>query len=802
MRSQPGILVSENRMNAVDNDKIMKEDRNSIAPGNPAGTVLVESRGNPEELREKLDTLLDPSQNTGDTTEVWVVCGKESHLRVESFVRNGYPAIPVLQFPGKPGQEPGAGLSMLKKVRTPKIAYLPETAGPCIPQWETIAPEGLTALGTTVQYPRNTARVQQRKAGGWACTTGTAMDLLKSTASPEEWSLAQLVNKDIHPLRCRSFSFPTPSGGTFEGESGPEITTRSKVLAVIPHYKCEPWLARCLESMVRQTRPPDAVVVVDDGSNQPPLDIVKQFPAVTLLRTRENVGPYRIIQQVIQETAFDAYLFQDADDWSPLDRLQLLLEGAERSRAQLIGSQEMRVMCTSGAPHHIQPVCYPLDVNRALEEKAGHALLHPTSLVSRNLVMRAGGFATGLRFGGDTEFLYRAATLGRVVNIPAFGYFRRHRDHSLTTGPSSGLGSPARLELQAQLKEMYRENKQRRLKGLPPRSEPLRKAPPVALDHVYGPSVMTHTHGPKVDAYHVRRSPIRLKPAVPAFSELRIENTNLCGFQCFICPRERMTRDKGIMPVRHLELVMERVGNFSGRVDLHGFGEPLLDPGLTQKIALVSHRRPQAYVRIFSTLGLKMEPDTWHNLLAAGLDHLEISMYGWDPGSYRAIHGKDRFALAMENLDRLCRARTKGNYKTRLVMRKFPVHRQVKPADARKREEDIRSFYKTVEAMGVTIAPDRELHNYGNGRSFNPGNGRGCSISWGYRRRILQVTWDLRVVPCCFDFDATVTWGNLRDRSLAEIFGGEAYRTFIDAHMNQQLGGYPVCSACDGCRKG
>ena len=65
--------------------------------------------------------------------------------------------------------------------------------------------------------------------------------------------------------------------------------------------------------------------MIDDASDEPPLEIVARLPHVTLLHADRNVGPYRLVQQVIEETDYDAYLFQDADDWSAPDRLEQLL---------------------------------------------------------------------------------------------------------------------------------------------------------------------------------------------------------------------------------------------------------------------------------------------------------------------------------------------------------------------------------------------------------------------------------------------------------------------------------------------
>jgi len=288
---------------------------------------------------------------------------------------------------------------------------------------------------------------------------------------------------------------------------------------------------------------------------------------------------------------------------------------------------------------------------------------------------------------------------------------------------------------------------------------------------------------------------------VPVFSELRIENTNLCGFKCFICPHQSLTREKGIMPYRDLELVMQRVGTFNGRVDLHGFGEPMLDSSLAEKIAIVSSVWPDATVRIFSTLGVNVEPLFLENLLAAGLDHFELSLYGWDRKSYLTIHGVDCFDLALKNLKLLCEIKAKHNFKTRIVLRKFPLHPRIKPGYTDQDKENICFFYDAATQMGVTLAPDRSLHNYGNGRAYTAPGERTCSIVWGYRRRILQITWDLQVISCCFDFDGSNRWGNLRTHSLEEIFSHQAYRSFIDAHINNKLEKYPACLYCDRCEK-
>jgi hypothetical protein len=276
---------------------------------------------------------------------------------------------------------------------------------------------------------------------------------------------------------CPGGAAPSPVSGV-----APKISKTSSVLAIVPHFNCHGYLEQALRSLVEQSRPLDGIVVVDDRSDVLPVDIVKKFKNVTLLRSSANVGPYRLIQSVMDQTGYDAYLFQDADDWSAADRLELLLGEAERTGAELIGSQEILFFGDSICPNH-----YPLDVHGALAQGPSYAMLHPSSLVSRELVLRAGGYPTGLRFSGDLEFLNRAVHAGRLANLDAFAYFRRMRTGSLTLSPKTGLTSPARMELHRLIRTRVWENLKKVSAGLQPDLTPLRSAEAASLEWVTGP---------------------------------------------------------------------------------------------------------------------------------------------------------------------------------------------------------------------------------------------------------------------------------------------------------------------------
>jgi hypothetical protein len=377
-----------------------------------------------------------------------------------------------------------------------RVGYIP--LGPAGPTRPLPAPSQVLASPVPLlaawvpapTFPPVTAHMAPEPITSWIATTALVQAVLTQLPIDQPWSLlalAEALEQRATPFRWQVVTATTGADKPQRSDTLPPGGTGVKppsVLAIVPHYRCEPWLHRCLNSLVNQTRPPDGIVVVDDGSPTPPTAIVSAFPTVSLWAAAATVGPYRLVQQVINTTDYDYYLFQDADDWSSCDRIAQLLFTAEQTPADLVGSQEIRV---ETYPDVLQAVNYPLDVNAALAEQPGHPLLHPTSLVRRSLVMALGGFATGLRFGGDTEFLLRATLVGRVVNRPDYGYFRQKRPHSLTTDPQTGLESPARQALLTTLKQRARANQAARRQGRLPDLTPLAQAAEVPLHYHSGP---------------------------------------------------------------------------------------------------------------------------------------------------------------------------------------------------------------------------------------------------------------------------------------------------------------------------
>jgi hypothetical protein len=368
------------------------------------------------------------------------------------------------------------------------VAFLPAAAkAKSAPRDAMRLPRSIMAWPVDKPLPEHSCSEPDSSIEGWVMSADLAREVLPVRPLPQ-WRLDRLgphleeMAGRVHWLSSPNEAPPLHPPAS---SAAPKLTRSARVLAIIPHFACERWLGAALASLTQQTRRPDAIVVVDDASPQPPVDICRQFPEVTLLESAENVGPYRLTQQVIDDTGYDAVLFQDADDWSCADRIELALVEIERTGAEWIGTQEIR-LAESGA---YQPASYPLDVNRASVDGPQHPLLNPTSMVSRDLVQRLGGFATGLRFSNDTELLYRAIFDARIVNLPTFSFIHRKRPNSMVSSPEIGMQSRKRQDLLKLLHQRADHNVARRRAGQPLDLAPLSKAPPANLTHICGPKL-------------------------------------------------------------------------------------------------------------------------------------------------------------------------------------------------------------------------------------------------------------------------------------------------------------------------
>lgn len=94
------------------------------------------------------------------------------------------------------------------------------------------------------------------------------------------------------------------------------------VSVVIPCYNQGRFLAEAIESVLRQTRPPAELVVVDDGSTDETAAVARRYPGVRYVRQR-NQGLASSRNAGLRRTGGEYLVFLDADDRLRPDALEV-----------------------------------------------------------------------------------------------------------------------------------------------------------------------------------------------------------------------------------------------------------------------------------------------------------------------------------------------------------------------------------------------------------------------------------------------------------------------------------------------
>ena len=190
-----------------------------------------------------------------------------------------------------------------------------------------------------------------------------------------------------------------------------------KFSVIIPCYNAELWIVGALESVIHQTLPPYEVLVIDDGSNDRSLDLIKAFPKqsfpIVLLQS-DRQGPAAARNAGITVAKGDWIAFLDADDWWQPNHLERICAAVETSgdvvylaAAEHFSIAANRVVSRSDSPFRTLQQAIDCETYFWLYQK--HKLLELSSAaVSRQRLNEIGGFRKEFQGAEDFEFIMRA----------------------------------------------------------------------------------------------------------------------------------------------------------------------------------------------------------------------------------------------------------------------------------------------------------------------------------------------------------------------------------------------------------
>jgi glycosyltransferase involved in cell wall biosynthesis len=208
------------------------------------------------------------------------------------------------------------------------------------------------------------------------------------------------------------------------------------ISAVVAAYQAEDFVAEAIDSILGQTRPPDEVVVVDDGSTDRTADTLSTYGDQIRVLRQENAGYPGAMNRAIREARGDYVALCGADDiWEPR-KLEWQAEAlAEHPEAAVLFGHAIffgHVVGDHARPHASglldgQALCQDLFLTCTINT--------PSAVIRRDLFEQVGWF-TDRFLADDYEFYFRCVRAG----LPFFYdprtlvRYRRHENNITNDG--------------------------------------------------------------------------------------------------------------------------------------------------------------------------------------------------------------------------------------------------------------------------------------------------------------------------------------------------------------------------------
>lgn len=205
----------------------------------------------------------------------------------------------------------------------------------------------------------------------------------------------------------------------------------SLVSIIIPCHNGEQFVAEAIESALGQTHPDTEVIVIDDGSTDGSLDVIKSFGDRIRWETGPNRGACAARNRGIALAAGDVIQFLDADDVLYPTKL-------ERQLPLLLESQRRLVFCDANRWDE-QGVAMPDLVRQQSPHDPVAFMLKdglptPGPLHWKHNLTSIGGFREDLPCSQERDLHLRLAATGlEFVRLPEFLYLIRRQPGSVSS---------------------------------------------------------------------------------------------------------------------------------------------------------------------------------------------------------------------------------------------------------------------------------------------------------------------------------------------------------------------------------
>jgi len=278
-----------------------------------------------------------------------------------------------------------------------------------------------------------------------------------------------------------------------------------------------------------------------------------------------------------------------------------------------------------------------------------------------------------------------------------------------------------------------------------------------------------------------------------------LELTNNCNLGCPECASGSgtMLRERGFMDPALYKKVIRELNPFIWYASLYFQGEPFLHPDIFYFLQLKENAKV-----IISTNGHYLGGNNARKTVLSGIHKLIVSLDGIDQESYSKYRVNGNLETVMAGIRNVSLERQRLNSPMKLelqfLVNRFNEH-QIAQAESFAREVKASLRLKSMQVIEGHDAGEW-MPSAGKFARYETSGGR-FTIKNPMPSRCLRlwlnpvITWDGKVLPCCFDKDAEYIMGNLRSETFREIWHGKKFREFRLKVLSDRKS-IPICRNC------
>lgn len=191
-----------------------------------------------------------------------------------------------------------------------------------------------------------------------------------------------------------------------------------KISVVMGVYNGEKYLREAVDSILAQTFTDFEFIIIDDGSTDLTLDIIKTYddPRIRLIQNEKNLGLIKTLNKGFSESRGKYIARMDADDISLPERFRLQVEFLEANPpVALVGGQFSYIDGNGKIFAHEQVPTDNGDLQKQLLKN--NCFAHPAVMLNSALLKVVGGYSEQALHAEDYELWLRIAENHQIANL-------------------------------------------------------------------------------------------------------------------------------------------------------------------------------------------------------------------------------------------------------------------------------------------------------------------------------------------------------------------------------------------------